>query len=79
MTLNAEDLTLRYDDRVVVDGLSVTIPTGRITAVVGPNACGKSTLLRGLGRLLGPAAGRVLLDGTDVRELSGRVRRGRRR
>jgi iron complex transport system ATP-binding protein len=72
VTLNAEDLTLRYDDRVVVDGLWVTIPTGRITAVVGPNACGKSTLLRGLGRLLGPAAGRVLLDGTDVRELSGR-------
>jgi iron complex transport system ATP-binding protein len=72
VTLEARDLTLRYDDRVVVDDLSVTIPTGRITAVVGPNACGKSTLLRGLGRLLGPAAGRVLLDDTDVRQLSGR-------
>ncbi|MEJ2868126.1 ATP-binding cassette domain-containing protein [Actinomycetospora sp. OC33-EN08] len=72
MSLSAEHLTLRYDDRVVVDGLSVRIPTGRITAIVGPNACGKSTLLRGLGRLIAPADGRVLLDETDVRELPAR-------
>ncbi|WP_308286141.1 MSMEG_1061 family FMN-dependent PPOX-type flavoprotein [Actinomycetospora soli] len=72
MSLSAERLTLRYDDRVVVDGLSVRLPTGRITAIVGPNACGKSTLLRGLGRLIAPAAGRVLLDETDVRELPAR-------
>ncbi|GAA4828315.1 hypothetical protein GCM10023201_14360 [Actinomycetospora corticicola] len=72
MSLSAERLTLRYDDRVVVDGLSVRLPPGRITAIVGPNACGKSTLLRGLGRLIAPAAGRVLLDGTDVRELPAR-------
>lgn len=72
MSLSAERLTLRYDDRVVVDGLSVRLPAGRITAIVGPNACGKSTLLRGLGRLIAPAAGRVLLDETDVRELPAR-------
>ncbi|WP_018334501.1 MSMEG_1061 family FMN-dependent PPOX-type flavoprotein [Actinomycetospora chiangmaiensis] len=72
MSLSAERLTLRYDDRVVVDGLSVRLPAGRITAIVGPNACGKSTLLRGLGRLIAPSAGRVLLEETDVRELPAR-------
>jgi iron complex transport system ATP-binding protein len=72
MSLTADDLVLRYDDRVVADGLTVRLPPGRITAIVGPNACGKSTVLRGLGRIITPAAGHVALDGTDVREIGGR-------
>ncbi|MDM7854142.1 ABC transporter ATP-binding protein [Cellulomonas alba] len=65
-TLVAEGLTLAYDGRTVVEDLGLAVPPGRVTAVVGPNACGKSTLLRGLARLLAPTAGRVLLDGEDV-------------
>jgi len=65
-TLVAEGLTLAYDGRTVVEDLGLVVPPGRVTAVVGPNACGKSTLLRGLARLLAPTAGRVLLDGEDV-------------
>ena len=42
------------------------IPDGRFTVIVGPNACGKSTLLRALARLLKPTAGQVLLDGRDI-------------
>jgi iron complex transport system ATP-binding protein len=68
-TLVAEDLRLAYDDRVVVDGLSVAIPPGSFTVVVGPNASGKSTLLRALARTLAPRAGRVLLDGTPLDRL----------
>jgi iron complex transport system ATP-binding protein len=64
--LNAKDLTLKYDQRCVVDGLSAEIPEGRVTMIVGANACGKSTLLRGLSRLLKPAAGAVTLDGKDI-------------
>ncbi|GFN08121.1 hypothetical protein Smic_66770 [Streptomyces microflavus] len=56
--LRAEDLHLGYDDRAVVSGLDLAIPPGRITAIVGANACGKSTLLRALARLLTPAKGR---------------------
>jgi iron complex transport system ATP-binding protein len=67
--LFAEGVRLAYDDRVVVDDLSVRIPSGRITVIVGANACGKSTLLRGLARLLRPQAGRVLLDGEDIHRL----------
>jgi iron complex transport system ATP-binding protein len=47
----------------------VSLPPGRITTIVGANACGKSTLLRGLARLLAPAAGRVLLDGQPISAL----------
>ncbi|GAB3411037.1 ABC transporter ATP-binding protein [Schumannella luteola] len=65
--LEARDVTLAYDQRVVAEGLSVAIPDGRVTVIVGPNACGKSTLLRSLARLLAPSAGTVLLDGDDVR------------
>lgn len=64
--LRAEDTTLRYDERVIASHLSVDIPDGSFTAIVGPNACGKSTLLRALSRLLRPSEGRVLLDGKDI-------------
>ncbi len=65
-SLEARDLSLAYDGRTVVNGLSLRIPAGRVTAVVGANACGKSTLLRGLARVLQPQAGTVLLDGRSI-------------
>jgi iron complex transport system ATP-binding protein len=68
-TLGAEQLTLGYDGRTVVDGLSLDVPPGKITVIVGANACGKSTLLKGLARLLPAAGGRVLLDGQDIHRL----------
>ncbi|WP_353815466.1 ABC transporter ATP-binding protein [Agromyces sp. SYSU T00266] len=64
--LVAEGVSLGYDGRRVIEGLDLAIPPGRITAIVGPNACGKSTLLRGLARLHPLEAGRVLLDGGDA-------------
>ncbi len=67
-TLSAEALTLAYGDRTIIDTLDFELPPGRITAIVGANGCGKSTLLRALARLIAPRAGRVLLDGTSLRE-----------
>ncbi|MBW3669023.1 MAG: ABC transporter ATP-binding protein [Actinobacteria bacterium] len=71
--LTADNLRLAYDGRVVVDELSLAVPPGRFTVLIGPNACGKSTLLRALGRLLRPAAGAVLLDGEPVARLPTRA------
>jgi iron complex transport system ATP-binding protein len=65
-TLEAQHLTLGYGDRSVVSDLSLIVPTGRITIIIGPNACGKSTFLRGLARLLPPLDGAVLLDGKAI-------------
>ncbi|MCP3760503.1 ABC transporter ATP-binding protein [Streptomyces sp. TBY4] len=67
--LSAQDLTLAYEDRVVVDELNLTIPDGKVTVIVGPNACGKSTTLRALGRLLRPRSGTVVLDGEALSSL----------
>ncbi|MFD9013732.1 ABC transporter ATP-binding protein [Streptomyces sp. NPDC059558] len=64
--LTAENVTLGYDQRVIAENLSVEIPDNSFTVIVGPNACGKSTLLRALSRMLKPAAGRVLLDGQAI-------------
>ncbi len=70
--LEAREVTLAYADRTVVDRLSLAVPDGRTTVVVGANACGKSTLLRGLARLLRPAGGSVLLDGAAIASLPSR-------
>ncbi|AJP03159.1 ABC transporter [Streptomyces cyaneogriseus subsp. noncyanogenus] len=67
--LAARALTLGYDDRTVVRDLDLDIPDGEVTVIVGPNACGKSTTLRALGRLLRPQGGAVLLDGRALAEL----------
>jgi iron complex transport system ATP-binding protein len=67
--LIVEALALGYGDRTVIDGLDLLVPPGRVTAIVGANACGKSTLLRSMSRLLTPRSGRVVLDGKDVHRL----------
>ena len=64
--LEAQGVTLRYDARTIAENLSVVIPDGSFTVIVGPNACGKSTLLRALSRLLVPSAGQVILDGKAI-------------
>ncbi|WP_338887819.1 ABC transporter ATP-binding protein [Rhodococcus sovatensis] len=68
-SLAIEKLTLGYGDRTVIDDLDMSVPAGRITSIVGANACGKSTLLRSMSRLLKPHKGHVLLDGKDVHQL----------
>jgi iron complex transport system ATP-binding protein len=61
--LRADDLELAYDQRVVAERLGIEILDGSFTIIVGPNACGKTTLLRALARLLKPRRGGVYLDG----------------
>ncbi|WP_221635529.1 ABC transporter ATP-binding protein [Actinomadura hallensis] len=59
-------MRLAYDDRVVVEDLDLLVPPGRISVIIGANACGKSTLLRALARLLAPRGGAVHLDGRSI-------------
>jgi iron complex transport system ATP-binding protein len=64
--LRGEGLTLAYDRLEVARDLTIDIPHGKITVIIGANACGKSTTLRALARLLKPKAGTVYLDGKDI-------------
>ncbi|QWF78090.1 ABC transporter ATP-binding protein [Amycolatopsis sp. CA-230715] len=67
--LHAEELTLAYDGRTVAEDLGVVIPDQSFTIIVGPNACGKTTLLRALARMLKPRKGTVYLDGDVIGSL----------
>ncbi|MEU8224359.1 ABC transporter ATP-binding protein [Kribbella sp. NPDC048915] len=68
-SLAADGLAVGYDQREIIHDLSVRIPTGKITVIVGANACGKSTLLKTLARLLKPLRGSVLLDGKSIQQI----------
>ncbi|TJZ58959.1 ABC transporter ATP-binding protein [Streptomyces piniterrae] len=70
MRIDIEDLHVAYTGRTVVAGAHLVAAEGEITGLVGPNGSGKSTLLRSVYRHLKPTAGRVLLAGTDLRELT---------
>jgi ATP-binding cassette subfamily B protein len=67
--IELRDLSFRYGDEQVLDGVSLTIPAGRTVAIVGRTGSGKSTLLSLLARLHDPPAASVFVDGVDVREM----------
>ncbi|WP_226533652.1 ABC transporter ATP-binding protein [Microbacterium paraoxydans] len=66
--LEARRLVVAYDGRVVVDGVDLALREGSFTVILGPNASGKSTVLRALARVLRPESGDVLFDGRAVGE-----------
>ncbi len=67
-----EDLAFRRGRTTVFEGLSMTVPRGRITTVMGPSGTGKTTLLRLIGGQLRPTSGRIWVDGLEVARLSRR-------
>ena len=71
--LEAQNVTIKYDERVAVADVSVTLTAGEVTAIIGPNGAGKSTLLRALNGQLRRSSGVVLLDGEPIEKLSRRT------
>ncbi|MGW5739325.1 MULTISPECIES: ABC transporter permease subunit [Streptomyces] len=64
--LAAHHLTASYDGFTALGGVDLSVPPGRITAVVGPNGAGKSTLFHCLAGTLRPDSGRITLGGHDI-------------
>jgi len=64
--LEVQDVTKRYDDRAVVNGVSFEVRSGEIFALLGPNGAGKTTLIRMITDILKPDSGRILLEGRTV-------------
>lgn len=69
-SITTEQLDIAYDDTIIVKELNMQIPHGKVTSIIGPNGCGKSTVLKAVGRILKPKCGMVYLDGDDIRHLS---------
>ena len=69
--LQVQSISLGYHPaRPVIENLTAAITPGAVTMIVGPNACGKSTLLRSLSRILSPGSGQVILDGRNIATMS---------
>ncbi|MBO7748490.1 ABC transporter ATP-binding protein [Paenibacillus sp. MWE-103] len=68
--MHTKNLNIGYEERLIVEDLNITIPKGKITALVGANGSGKSTILKTLARLMAPSAGSVMLDGKSIHKQS---------
>lgn len=69
-SLRLDKVTLGYGDRLVLRDISLEANPGEIVGIIGPNGCGKSTLIKGITRLLAPHSGRIFIDGHDIANTS---------
>ncbi|GFZ34389.1 iron-enterobactin transporter ATP-binding protein [Clostridium zeae] len=67
--LSIKDLTLSYDEKIILKDINVEIPKGKITVLIGANGSGKSTLLKSMSRLLSPQKGHVYLNSKDIHSM----------
>lgn len=72
-SLRIEGVSKSFADLAVIDGISVEVRTGRVTALLGPSGCGKSTLLHVCAGLTAPDRGRVILGGEDITGRTGHM------
>jgi iron complex transport system ATP-binding protein len=69
-SISTENLDIAYDETIIVKAMDMQIPHGKITSIIGPNGCGKSTVLKAVGRILKPQNGLVYLSGEDIKKLA---------
>ena len=68
--ININNLTFKRGERVIYNDISLSIPKGKVTAIMGPSGIGKTTLLRLIGGQIKPESGQILFDGKDIPQLS---------
>lgn len=65
-SLKVNELTAGYDGKRIIHGVNLEVPVGSMSVLIGANACGKSTLLKTIARLISPMEGEILLDGKAI-------------
>lgn len=68
-TFQAEQLVAGYENKTVIHGVDLVIPSNKISVIIGSNGCGKSTLLKTLARLIKPSSGNITLDGKPISKI----------
>lgn len=69
-SLKAKHIVAGYDKKIIINGIDIAIPENKISVIIGANACGKSTLLKTLARLIQPVSGEIQLDGKKLTEMA---------
>lgn len=64
--IKAKELKLCYDEKIILDNINLDIEKGKITALIGSNGCGKSTLVKAIARILAPKEGSILMENKDI-------------
>ena len=68
--IEIKDLTISFDDKIVLDSINLNIRKNEMTTIVGQSGCGKSVLMKAIEALIIPRSGEILIDGTDLFSLS---------
>ncbi|WP_045518330.1 ABC transporter ATP-binding protein [Neobacillus niacini] len=68
--LHTNDVSIGYGENLIVKNLSIDIPDKKITTIIGPNGCGKSTLMKAITRIISHQSGSILLDGKDISKVN---------
>lgn len=68
-TFQTENLVAGYDNKAILQGVSLGIPSNKISIIIGSNGCGKSTLLKTMARLIKPISGQVMLDDKSINKI----------
>ena len=70
MRLQVNQIRVGYDEKTIVHDLTITIPDGKVTTIIGANGCGKSTLLKAITRIIPYQSGAVILDGENIQKMN---------
>ncbi|MPM56426.1 putative siderophore transport system ATP-binding protein YusV [bioreactor metagenome] len=65
-SFEAKNIVTGYDKKIIIDGIDLSIPSNKISVIIGSNGCGKSTLLKTLARLIKPVSGDIVIDGKKI-------------
>lgn len=68
-SFKSNNIVAGYDNKVIINGIDLVIPSNKISVIIGANACGKSTLLKTMARLIKPVSGEIVLDGKKISEI----------
>lgn len=68
--IEVKNLSVAYDEKLIIEGMNLAIPRGKVTIIIGANGCGKSTLLKSIARILPTRSGNILLQGKNIKQQS---------
>ncbi|WP_270647126.1 ABC transporter ATP-binding protein [Paeniclostridium hominis] len=71
--ISCENLKVGYEERVIIDNLSLSIKKGEVVSIIGPNGCGKSTLLKSLSRMIKPISGDIYIQNENIKSLKSKT------